>query len=83
MSFNDKEGQEAILAFRSVGFMLGGVAAFLWVINFMASNGTPQDNYRKSFDRTMECREKVKTSTNIDVICGKIPQWSEFKKERK
>ena len=82
MSFNDKELQDATYCFPSVGFMLGGVAAFLWAINFMASNGTPQDNYRKSFDRTMECREKVKTSTNIDVICGKIPQWSEFTKER-
>ena len=83
MSFNDKEGQEAIVAFLSVGFMLGGAAAFLWVINFMAINGTPQDNYRKSFDRTMECREKVKTSADIDVICGKIPQWSDFIKESK
>ena len=83
MSFNDKETQEATAAFLSAGFMIGSVAVLLWAITFMSNSGTPQENYRKSFDRTMECREKVKTPTNIDVICGKIPQWSEFKKESK
>jgi len=32
---------------------------------------------------TLECREKIKTPTDIDAICGKIPQWSEFVKESK
>jgi hypothetical protein len=83
MSFNDKELQECTVAFLSVGFILGGAAAFMWGLTFMLNNGTPPDNYRKSFDRTLECREKVKTSANIDVICGKTPQWSDFIKGNK
>jgi hypothetical protein len=83
MSFNDKELQECTVAFLSVGFMLGGAATFIWAVTFMFNSGSPQYNYRRSFDRTMECREKVKTSADIDVICGKIPQWSDFIKDSK
>jgi hypothetical protein len=67
----------------ALGVSCGGVGVAFAAVVFMFNHGTPEDNYRKSFDRTMECREKVKTPTNIDVICGKIPQWSEFKKESK
>jgi hypothetical protein len=74
---------EYIRAALALGFSCGGFAAFITSLAFLSNYGSPQDNYRKSFDRTMECREKVKTPTNIDVICGKIPQWSEFKKEEK
>jgi hypothetical protein len=83
MYFNDKEFKDAIAAFLSVGFILGGAASLIWSITFMFNSGTPQENYRKSFDRTMKCREKVKTSANNDIICGKIPQWSDFIKESK
>jgi hypothetical protein len=65
----------------ALGFATGGIGIFVASLTFSSNYGTPEDNYRKSFDRTMECREKVKTPTNIDVICGKIPQWSEFVKE--
>jgi hypothetical protein len=61
----------------------GGIGIFIAALTFSSNYGTTEYNYRKSFDRTMECREKVKTPTNIDVICGKIPQWSEFKMESK
>jgi hypothetical protein len=74
---------EFISACLTVGFVTGGVAAFFTALAYTINNGTPQDNYRKSFDRTLECREKVKTPTDIDAICGKIPQWSEFVKESK
>jgi hypothetical protein len=74
---------EATSTFLLLGFGFGGLAAFITALTFASNYGTPEDNYRKSFDRTMECREKVKTPTDIDVICGKIPQWSEFKKESK
>jgi hypothetical protein len=83
MSFNSRESEEAIAGFLSVGFMFGGAASLLFAVAFLFNHGTSRDNYRKSFDRTMECRERVKTSTNIDAICGKIPQWSEFIRESK
>lgn len=67
----------------ALGLASGGVAAFFSGMAFVTNYGSPQDNYRKSFDRTLECREKVKTPTDIDAICGKIPQWSEFVKESK
>jgi hypothetical protein len=64
---NDK-----VVAILSIGFVTGSLI-------FVTNYGSPQGNYRKSFDRTIECREKVKTQ-NVDLICGKIPQWSEFVK---
>jgi hypothetical protein len=83
MSSNNREYEEAIGSFLSFGFMMGGASLFFFALAFLFNHGTSQDNYRKSFDRTMECRERVKTSTNIDAICGKIPQWSEFIEESK
>ena len=74
---------EYISTALAMGFGFGGVGAFITALTFTSNYGTAGYNYRKSFDRTMECREKVKTPTNIDVVCGKIPQWSEFKKESK
>jgi len=67
----------------ATGFAFASVGAFFAALTFTSNYGSPQDNYRKSFDRTIECREKVKTQTDVDVICGKIPQWSEFVKEAK
>jgi hypothetical protein len=83
MSSNKREYEEALAGFLSVGLMLGGASLVLFAVAFLFHHGTSRDNYRKSFDRTMECRERVKISTNIDAICGKIPQWSEFIKEEK
>lgn len=68
-----------VAMFLSVGFATGGVGIFFSALLLVKNYGSPQDNYRKSFDRTIECREKVKTQ-NVDLICGKIPQWSEFVK---
>jgi hypothetical protein len=74
---------ETTSAFLSLGFGFGCLAAFVASLTFSSNYGSAKYNYRKSFDRTMECREKVKTPTNIDVICGKIPQWYDFIKESK
>lgn len=74
---------EFVSTMIALGFSCGGLGVLFAAVAFMFNHGTPQENYRKSFDKTMECREKVKTPTNIDVICGKIPQWSEFVKESK
>ena len=67
----------------AMGFATGAIGAVITSLTFASNYGTPQENYRKSFDKTIECREKVKTPTDIDVICGKIPQWSEFMRESK
>jgi hypothetical protein len=74
---------ELISGCFAVAFACAGCAAFITAGTFASNYGSPQDNYRKSFNRTIECREKVNTPTNIDVICGRIPQWSEFVKESK
>ena len=71
---------EFIASALAFGFSCVGVGVFVSSLVFSINYGSPQDNYRKSFDRTLECREKVKTSTDVDAICGKIPQWSEFLK---
>jgi len=74
---------EYIALALALGFSFGCIGVAFASVVFMFNHGTPQEYYRKSFDRTMECREKVKTPTDIDVICGKIPQWSEFVRESK
>jgi hypothetical protein len=74
---------ESTSTFLALGFSLSSLAAVITALTFTSNYGTPQENYRKSFDKTMECREKIKTPTNIDVVCGKIPQWSEFMRESK
>lgn len=71
---------EFIATALAFGFSGVGVGVFVSSLVFSINYGSPQDNYRKSFDRSLECREKVKTSTDVDAICGKIPQWSEFVK---
>lgn len=74
---------DPVFGILAAGFAFGGVGVFFATLTFTSNYGSPQDNYRKSFDKTIECREKVKTPTDVDVICGKIPQWSEFAKETK
>ena len=74
---------EFIAAMLALGFSCGSIGVLSASVVFIFNHGTPQENYRKSFDKTIECREKVKTPTDIDAICGKIPQWSEFVKETK
>ena len=46
---------------------------------------TPPANYRKTFDRTIECRQALKPehSEDVDAICGKLPQWSDFNGSQK
>lgn len=40
---------------------------------------SPNYNYRQSFDRVIECRRfTTKPDVDVDAICGKLPQWSEF-----
>jgi hypothetical protein len=74
---------ELTSALLAMGFASGGVGVFFAALVFAFNYGSPQENYRKTFDKTIECREKVKTPTDIDAICGKVPQWSEFVKETK
>jgi hypothetical protein len=46
---------------------------------------TPSANYRKTFDRTIECRQALKPeqSKDVDAICGKLPRWSDFNGSQK
>lgn len=68
---------EQIIGF---GFLAGALGTLFFSIGWLTQLGSPQLNYRQSFDKVIECRQASKASGNLDEICGKIPQWSEFVK---
>lgn len=61
--------------------LVGSLGTLFFSMSWISQNGSPQQNYRQSFDKVIECRQASKASANLDEICGKIPQWSDFVKE--
>jgi hypothetical protein len=47
--------------------------------------GSPSDQYFRTLKTVMDCRQTVKPQNvaELDAICGKIPQISDFVKEDK
>jgi hypothetical protein len=74
--------EEAISFFISfilpVCVICGGIGYFAYI-------GSPQDQYFTTLKTVMECRKATKPQKveELDVICGKIPQVSDFIKEEK
>ena len=59
--------------------------SLLAFIIYTSIQHSPPANYRKTFDRTIECRQALKPeqSKDVDAICGKLPQWSDFNGSQK
>lgn len=59
--------------------------SLLAFIIYTSIQHSPPANYRKTFDKTIECRQALspEKSKAVDTICGKLPQWSEFNGSQK
>jgi hypothetical protein len=74
--------EEAISFFIAVLFapiiLFGGLGYAVYI-------GSPQNLYFTTLKTVMECRKATKPQKveELDVICGKIPQVSDFIKEKK
>lgn len=57
--------------------LLFGLMGF---VGYGAIKNSPESFYRETFNRSISCRETIglKQITNLDYICGKLPQISEF-----
>jgi hypothetical protein len=67
-----------IAVFLPAGVVFGGLGYGAYIFS-------PQNQYYTTLKTVMECRKETKPQKveNLDVICGKIPQISDFIKEDK
>ena len=69
----------AVLAGMALTVML-----MIFGLRFLTYIGSPQDQYFRTLDKVTECRDTNSQKVEkLDVICGKIPQVSDFIKEEK
>lgn len=77
---NPIEGSIAfvIAVFLPLGVFFGGLGYGVYITS-------PQNQYFTTLKTVMECRKETKPqkAEDLDVICGKIPQISDFIKEDK
>ena len=70
-----------------LGLFLGMVSVGMLVVfgfRFLSYIGSPEDQYFTTLDKVMECRDTNSQKVEeLDAICGKIPQVSEFIEENK
>jgi hypothetical protein len=71
---------KSIISLTALSFFI-----FLAFIIYTSIQHSPSANYRKTFDKTIECRQALKAeeSKDVDAICGKLPQWSYFNGSQK
>ena len=67
-----------IAVFLPVDIFFGGLVYGAYI-------GSPQNQYFTTLKTVMECRKATNSQKveDLDVICGKIPQISDFIKEEK
>ena len=70
-----------------LAIICGWVSTVMFIIfgfRFLTYIGSPPDQYFTTLDKVMECRDTNSQKVEeLDAICGKIPQVSEFIKEEK
>jgi hypothetical protein len=73
---------------ESISFFIAvflGPCIIFGCLGYFVYIGSPQNQYFTTLKTVMECRKATKPQKveELDVICGKIPQWSDFIKESK
>jgi hypothetical protein len=73
---------------ESIGFVIAvflPVGIFFGGLGYGAYITSPENQYFTTLKTVMECRKETKPQKveDLDVICGKIPQVSNFIKEEK
>ena len=78
MSDESKDFLGLFLGLASVGMLM------VFGFRFLSYIGSSEDQYFTTLDKVMECRDTNSQKVEeLDAICGKIPQVSEFIKESK
>ena len=65
----------------------GIISSFILIVALSLSIGTGGTmvmkylNYQNTLDKVMDCRKTVGTnvSARVEHVCGKIPQWENFR----